>query len=82
MRGGAGEHRVADRVSGAVDPRALAVPHAHHAVVLAVGEVDRELAAHHGRGGELLVDARLVDDREIGDRRDRPVDLLAEHADR
>ena len=33
-------------------------------------------------GGELFVDTRLVDDREVGDGGDRPVDLLAEHADR
>ena len=61
---GAREHAVANRVAGAVDARALAVPHAEHAVVGAILERDGELAAHHRTGGEFLVDAGLVDDRQ------------------
>ena len=78
----AGEHGMPDRITGAVDAGALAVPHAEDPVVLAVVERDGQLAAHHGGGGEFLVDARLVDDREVGHRAQRPLDLLAERADR
>ena len=77
VRRGAGEHGVADRVAGAVDARALAVPDAEHAVVLAVVERDGELAAHHRGRRELLVDAGLVDDRQVGHGARAPVDLLA-----
>ena len=56
---GAGIVGVLQHVARAVDARALAVPHAEHAVVARAGiEVDL-LGAPQGGGGEVLVDARL-----------------------
>ena len=82
LRCGAGEHGVPDGVAGAVDAGALAVPDAEDAVVPAVVERGGQLAPHHRGGGELLVDAALVDHRQIGHRAQRPFDLFVEHADR
>ena len=72
---------MADRVAGPVEAGRLAVPHAEHAVVLALGTFVGELAAHHRRGGELLVDAGAHDDREVGHGARRPADLLTQRAD-
>ena len=58
VAGGAGEHAVADGVAGAVEAGRLAVPDADDAVVALVVERVDELAAHHGGGGELLVERR------------------------
>ncbi len=79
---GAGEHGVADRITGAIDAGALAVPHAEDAVVQAIVECDGKLAPHHRRCGELLVDARLIDDRQVGNCAQGALDLLAERSDR
>ena len=57
----AGEHRVAQRIARTVEPGRLAVPDADDAFVAARVEGDRQLAAHHGRGRELLVHSRLED---------------------
>ena len=72
VAGRAGEHAVADGVVGAVEAGRLAVPHPEHAVELALGPVVGELAAHHGGGGELLVDAGAHDDGQVGHRRAPP----------
>ena len=61
----AGEHAVADRVTGSVEPRRLAVPHADDAVVALVVERVDELAAHHRRRRQLLVEAGTDDDRQV-----------------
>ena len=68
----AGEHAVADGVVGAVEAGSLAVPHAEDAVVLALGARVGELAAHHRRGRELLVDAGPHHDGQVGGRAHRP----------
>ena len=58
----AGEVRVLEDVAGAIDARALAVPHAEHAVVLRLREQVGELAAVDRRRAEVLVDAGDEDD--------------------
>ena len=55
---GALEVAVLEHVAAAVHARALAVPHAHHAVVAVEGSEQRLLAAPHRGGGQLLVHAR------------------------
>ncbi|SAI44934.1 Uncharacterised protein [Bordetella trematum] len=45
-------------VAGAIHARPLAVPHGEYAIDLAVGACAGLLGAHHGRGREILVDAR------------------------
>lgn len=57
--GGAGEHRMAQRAAGPVEPWRLAVPDADDAVVAARVERDRQLRTHHRGGRELFVHARL-----------------------
>ena len=59
---GAGEIGVAEDVAGAVDARALAVPHAEHAVVLALAAQLGLLRAPDRGGGEVLVEAGLEED--------------------
>ena len=59
---GAGEIGVAEHVAAAVDAGALAVPHAEHAVVLALAAQLGLLRAPDRGGGELLVDAGLEHD--------------------
>lgn len=49
-------------VAGAVDARALAVPHAEHAVVFRAGIQVHLLGAPHGGGGEIFVEAGLEHD--------------------
>ena len=56
---GAGEIGVTEHVAGAIDARALAVPDAEHAVVLALAAQFRLLGAPQRGGGKLLVDAGL-----------------------
>ena len=77
-----GEHAVADRVPRPVEPGRLAVPDPDHAVVALVVEGIDELAPHHRRRGELLVDARSDDDREVGHGGRRRRHLLLERPDR
>ena len=60
--GGAGEIGVAERVAGAVDAGALAVPDAEDAVVTAVATELGLLGAPKRGGGEVLVDCRLEKD--------------------
>ena len=57
--GGAGEIGVAEHVAGAVDARALAVPHAEYAIELALAAQLGLLSAPERGGGEFLVDAGL-----------------------
>ena len=59
---GAGEIGVAEHVAGAVDARALAVPHAEHAIVLALAAQLGLLRAPQRGGGEVLVEAGLEED--------------------
>ena len=77
----AGEHAVADGVVGAVEAGSLAVPDAEDAVVLALGSRVGELAAHHSRGGELLVDPGTHHDGQVGGGARRPADLLLKRPD-
>jgi hypothetical protein len=62
MPGGAGHIGVAEHVAGAVDPRALAIPQAEDAVILALAANLSLLRAPDGSGRKLLVEARLEDD--------------------
>ena len=55
--GGAGVVGVAEHVAGAIDARALAVPDAEHAVVLAFAAQLGLLRAPQRRGGQVLVQA-------------------------
>ena len=75
-----GEHAVADRVVGPVEPGRLAVPEAEHAVVLALWAGVGELAAHDRGGCELLVHAGPHDHGKIGDRPGGAAQLLLQRA--
>ena len=55
------EVRMLEDVAGAVDAGRLAVPHAEHAIIKRAGEQIGLLAAPHGGGGEVLVEALLED---------------------
>ncbi len=79
--GRAGEHAVADGVAGPIESGRLAVPHADDAVVGAVGERARQLAAHHRGGRQLFVGAGLAHDRQVGDGTGGALDLVAEGTD-
>ncbi len=59
MLRGAGEIGVAEGVAGAVDARALAVPHAEHAIELAFAAQLRLLRAPQRGGGKVLIEAGL-----------------------
>ena len=74
----AGEHGVSDRITAAVESRALAVPDADHAVVTSVREGHRQLAAHHGGRRQFLVHSGLHDDRQVGHRGGGPAQFLGE----
>ncbi len=78
----AGEHRMTDRIAAAIEPRALAVPDAHDAVVAGIGQRHRQLAAHDGAGRQFFVDRRLHHDREVGHRGRGTPEFLGERADR
>jgi hypothetical protein len=80
--GGAGEIRVAKHVSGAVDARPLAVPHAEHAVVLALAPQLSLLRTPDGGRGEVLVQAALEYDVVLIQLGLRPHELLVEPAKR
>ena len=56
---GAGQIGVAEHVAGTIDARALAVPHAEHAIELALAAQFGLLGAPERGGGEFLVDAGL-----------------------
>ena len=79
---GAGEIGVAEDVAGAVDARALAVPHAEHAVELALAAQFGLLRAPERGGGEVLVDAGLELDVGGGELARRAHELLVEAAER
>ena len=59
---GPGRIRVLEHVAGAVDPRALAVPHREHAIDVRARRQRDLLRAPHGGRGELFVEARLEHD--------------------
>ena len=70
------------RVAGAIDAGAFAVPHAEHAIDALAGEgVDLLRAIQHGRG-EVLVDARLEADVLRGQQRLAVPDLPVQPAQR
>jgi hypothetical protein len=73
---------VLDRVAGAVDARALAVPHRKHAVDRALGIRFHALGAEHLRGREFLVDRRHEADAGLGELGPRLPDRLVDHAQR
>ena len=82
MLGGAGEIRVAEGVAGAVDARALAVPHAEHAIELALAAQLRGLGAGERGRGEVLVGAGVEQDVVRLEPRAGPHELLVEGAER
>ena len=79
--GRAGEHAVPDGIAGPIESGRLGVPHADDAVVGAVGERARQLAAHHRGGRQLFVGAGLAHDRQVGDGTGGALDLVAEGTD-
>ena len=78
----AGKIGVAEDVAGAIDARALAVPHAEHAIELAFAAQFGLLAAPQRSGGEFLVDAWLELDVGGGDLAAGAHELLVEAAER
>ena len=79
---GAGEIGVAENVAGAVDARALAIPDAEHAVVLALAAELRLLRAPERGRRQVLVDAGL-EDHIVGDQNlGGAHELLVEPAER
>ena len=62
QRRGAGHVGVAEHVARAVDARALGVPHAKDAVILALAPEFRLLGAPERGGGKVLVQAGIEDD--------------------
>ena len=81
-RRGAGEVAVAERVAGAIDARALAVPHAEHAVVAALAVQLGLLRAPQRGRGEVLVDRRLDHDVVLVEKAPGGGELLVEAAER
>ena len=59
MSGRAGEIGVAEHIAGPIDARALAIPHAEHAIELALAAQLGLLSAPERGSGEFLVDAGL-----------------------
>ncbi len=82
MLRGAGEIGVAEHVAGAVDARALAVPHGEDAVVFALAAQFRLLRAPDRGGGEVLVDAALEADVGFLQERCGAQELAVEAAER
>src|ERR1700738_2208950 len=78
----AGEIRVSEHVAGAIDPRALAVPEAEHAVELALPTQLGLLRSPQRRGGDVLVDAGQKSDVIAIELALRPNELLVERAQR
>src|SRR5205085_3047005 len=76
--GGAGEVRMPEHVTGAVDARALAVPDAEHAIELALAPKLRLLGAPQRGGGEILVDTGLEHDVAALEERFGAPELLVE----
>ena len=82
MLGGAEEIAAVQRIAGAIDARALAVPHAEHAIDALAGEgIELLCAIQHG-GGKVLVDAGLEADVQRGQHRLAVPDLAVEPAQR
>ena len=79
---GAGEIGVAEHVAGAVDARALAVPHGEHAIVLAFAAQLGLLRAPDRGRGEVLVDAGLEADVALAQERRGALELAVETAER
>ena len=73
---------MAEHVAGTVDARALAVPHAEHAIELALAAQFRLLGAPERGGGEFLVDAGLELDVGGGELAAGAHELLVEAAER
>ena len=80
--GGAGQIGVAENVAGAIDARALAVPHGEDAVVLALAAQFGLLRAPDGGGGEVLVDAALKADVALFEKRRGAQELAVQAAER
>ena len=81
-RRGSGEHAVSDCVGGAIEARRLSIPEADNAVVTRIWSRGRQLTPHDGGGRQLLVDARAMDDREIGIRPEHAGDFEIEATER
>ncbi len=79
---GAGEVAVLEDVAGPVDARALAVPHAEHAVVFALAAQMGLLGPPQRGRGEVLVDRRPRDDVMLVEEAARGGELLVEPAER
>ncbi len=73
---------MAEDVAGAVDARALAVPHAEHAVVFAFAAQLGLLRAPDRGRGEILVEACLEEDVVLVEVGFGPHELLVEPAER
>src|SRR3954454_136595 len=82
MRRRAGEVGMAEGIAAAVDARALAVPHAEHAVVSAFAAQLRLLRAPERGGREVFVDAGLETHMRGGEEFLRALELLVEAAER
>src|SRR3954463_2717658 len=82
MRRRAGEVGMAEGIAAAVDARALAVPHAEHAVVPALPAQLRLLRAPERGGREVFVDAGLETHMRGVEEFLRPLELLVEAAER
>ena len=78
----AGEVAVAEGIARAIDARALAVPHAEHAVVAAFAEQLGLLRAPQRGRGEVLVDRRLDLDVVVVEKPAGGGELLVEAAER
>ena len=80
--GGTGEIGVAEHVAGAIDTRALAVPHAEYAIELALAAQLGLLGAPQRGGGEFLVEAGLELDVGGGELAGGANELLVETSER
>src|SRR5262249_60204898 len=79
---GAGEIGVAQDVARAVNARALAVPHAEHAIEPALAAQLGLLRAPQRGGGEILVDGGLEQDVVLPAQRLGALELVVEAAER
>ena len=80
--GGTSQIGVAEHVAGTIDARSLAVPHAEHAIELALAAQLRLLGAPERGGGEFLVDAGLELDVGLAKLAASAHELLVEAAER
>src|SRR5580698_2644168 len=79
---GAGQIGVAEDVAGAIDARALAVPHAEYAIELAFAAQFSLLRAPDRGRGQVLVDTALKTDIALLQERTGPLKLAVQTAKR